>query len=109
MISYLTGDALLPRFHGSISRGRMCHAIFSESRERRSCPEYHPVVVCNRRVGRTEGGRGGGGRDVGGCAWRRRTRQGIATLFRRCRFLGDLVTDGACRSVGIAGLFRDGL
>jgi calcium/calmodulin dependent protein kinase II association protein len=67
------------------------HEFFFEDCERKIHSEHYPVVVCYLCFGRTEGRSGGGDLDVGGCAWRRRTRQGIATLFRRRRALGDVV------------------
>ena len=71
--------------------------------------KHRAVVACDSRFGRTEGGRGGGDLDMGGGAWRRRSRQGVAALCRRRRVLGHAVADAACRPDGVAGLFRDGV
>src|ERR1700722_13930240 len=71
-----------PEWSYPIISGRKRHEFFFEDYEREIHTEHYPVVVCYLCFGRTEGRRSGGGLDVGGCAWRRRTRQGIAALFR---------------------------
>src|SRR5215216_6071986 len=76
---------------------RVRHTIFSESNESRIVAEHRSTVARYRRFGGTEGGSGGGGLDMGDGSWRRRSRQGIAALFRRRRVVGDAVADRACR------------